>query len=255
MPATERKPWYGPELVPQGILDVAVQAFNDVDTKFGSKRYASCDLFVDMGLLLSRTENTSYELELLFADTRHRTFGLDSVKLTGAYLWLDDVIGDPISLSTGVTATSVFKQARHDLAVFHHGGIEGEIFASVGREAVCSNFWTWRWWGVAGVGLGDIGSPWVRGDFHCEWNWWNCDRLDVFLETLWGLGGRDVHSVHHFHGYGPIEHHSVDVGGAYTRVFDYGIELKMQYSFRAYAKNCPENASIVLVHLLYPFSL
>lgn len=252
---TEYKPWYTPLLAPEAEFDVAIQAFRDVDTKFGDMRYSSCDVFVDLGLLLSPTETTSGEFEVALADTRKRTFGFDNIKLTGRYLWLNDVVGDPISLSMGVSLSSVFKPARHDIAVFHHGGIEGEFHIAAGQEFVCESFWTSRWWSVAAIGTGDIGSAWLRGDFHYEWNWWNKNQCDIFLHTLWGLGRRELRSVYYFDGYGPVQHYTVDIGASYIHIFDYGIELKMEYAHRVFAKYCPESANLFIFRVTYPFSL
>ncbi len=252
---TELKPWFGPELVPQIEAEAIVQIFEEVDTRDGDEKYASCDFFIDLGALIAPTADTSVELEVIGADTRSHSFGADTIKLTGRYLWLNDVVGDLVSLSTGISIAQVFKPFSRDLAVFHNGGIEGELHVAIGKEAVCQAFWTSRWWGVLGVGIGDLGSPMCRADLHYDWNWWDRHHCGIFLHSLWGLGSRDLHSVKHFHGYGPIRHQSVDLGVSYTFCFQYDIFLEAEYLYRAYAKNCPSNASIIFLRFVYPFGL
>ena len=105
------------------------------------------------------------------------------------------------------------------------------------------------------IGVGDVGSPWLRGDFHYGWNWWDVNRCDLFLHTLWGLGTGELRSIYYFDGYGSTQHQSIDIGGSYTYIFDYGIELKIEYAFRVYAKNCPENTNLVVLRLVYPWGL
>jgi len=252
--ATDLKPWFGPARI-EGHLSNTIQYYPSVDTKKGSSYRSDCDDFIDFSLAGAFLDRFAIELEAVTAVTRHRAFGFDSVLLTGRYLWMNDIVDDPVSLTTGVTVSQVFKPSKHDIAVFHHGGIECEVHAAVGKEMSCMQFWTSRWWAVAGIGIADQGYPWLRANIDWEKNWCDAHRLRVFAHSLWGLGYKNLHSAYHFKGYGPIRHQTIDFGLRYTKGFDYDIDLGFEYAYRVYAHNCPEKVNLFMVTLFYPISL
>lgn len=253
--ALELKPWFSPMFEPQARAEPRFQFFRFVDTERGFKKYSSTDYFLDLELYSTLWQNWSVELEGMLAATRHRSFGFDSLSLTGRYLWWDDVVGDPLSVTTGLTLYKVFKPSRHDLAIFHHGGVECELHVAAGKEFSCQHYWLSRAWVVGGVGFGDSGSPWLRLDAHWEHNCWDAHHLRFSLCSLWGMGTRSLKQVRHFHGYGPIQHQTVDAGLQYSWIFAHEISLSAAYFFRLYACNAPVYASTLLFKLDYPISL
>lgn len=197
----------------------------------------------------------SAELEMTIADTHRQHPGVDNFRLTGRYRILDDVADDdPITLTTGVTVTQAFRNSVHDISSFHHGIIEGEWHIAAGIETPYHEFWKTHTWAVFGVGTADVGSPWLRGDLIWEYNWCDEHQLRLFAHSLWGLGGNNL-PRHHFSGYGPINHQSVDLGVRYLHVFENYATLSVEYARRVYAHNFPEAANLVLLSLMYPFSL
>jgi hypothetical protein len=255
LPAIELKPWFGPMFELQSRATLDLQLYNSIDAKFGSERLPAGNVFLDLELFTTLMQNWSLEVEAIAADTRHRSFGLDSISLTGRYLWMDDVVGDPLSLATGITLYKVFKPARHDLSVFHHGGVEGELHVAAGKEFSCEQYWMSRGWIVTGLGIGDLGAAWCRADTHWEHNCWNVHHLRLSLHSVWGLGNRSLSHLSHFHGYGFIQHYSVDTGLRYTYILEHEISLSAEYAFRVYARNCPKNVNFILFSIHYPLSL
>lgn len=252
--ATDLKPWFGP-LRLEGRITNIVQYYPSVDTKHGASYRSDCGDFTDYSLEAALLDMVAAQLEVVTAATRHRCFGLDSIKLTGRYLWLNDIVADPVSLTTGVTVSQVFKPSKHDIAIFHHGGIECELHAAVGQETSCEEFWTSRWWAVGGFGFADQGYPWLRANINWEQNWWDLHRFRVFAHSLWGLGHKNLYSAYHFKGYGPIRHQSIDLGLRYTKGFAYNIDLSFEYAYRVYSHNCPERVNHFVVNLFCPISL
>lgn len=253
--ATERSPWFGKVYEVETQIQATVETYRSINTKNGTWHRPSCDAFFDLSASTVRPEGIALEFEAITAVTRHRNYGFDSLLLTGRYPFMNDVVGDPLSITAGITLSKVFKPARHDLGIFHHGGIELEAHVAAGKEFSCMQFWTSRVWGVYGVGIADLGSPWMRGDLVWEHNWWDTARAGVFVHTLWGLGHRALKKKCHFHGYGPIHHQSIDLGVYYRHDFYCGIALTAEYAFRAFARNCPQHASFFILRLLYPFGL
>ena len=130
---------------------------------------------------------------------------------------------------------------------------EGHV--AVGKEFECRQFWTSRIWGMGAVGIGDVGSVWVKGDLVWEHNWWDRQQCSLFTHTLWGLGEKRLNLAIPFKGYGSIAHQSVDLGGRYAYFFECGITLHVEYAYRVYARNCPERTSIASIGLKYDFGL
>jgi len=250
--ATELIPWYGNDLEIETRATYLFQSYRSVDGSCGKR--SSNDHFLTLSALVPY-DCWCAELEATWADTCKPSFGWDNFRLTGRYRILDDIIGDCVTLVTGVTLTKAFRPARRDISSFHHGGIEVEGHVTVGQEVSCEQFWTSRWWGVLGLGVGDVGSAWIRGDAAWETN--ICERhiIRLFGKTLWGLGGRKL-CVRKFHGYGSIHHQSIDLGLRYSYWTDLcDITLAVEYSRRVYAKNFPRRADHIMLRLLYPFGL
>jgi hypothetical protein len=266
-PATEYKPWYGPVLEIEGRANALLEVFSKVNGHHGLpqaakqrrlKRHAN-NFFFDVSASIAPSVEWSAELELLLADTGYRSFGFDSVKLTGRHLFFNDIVGDPLSLSLGLSLSKVFNQAWHDLSIFHHAGrragLEGEVHLSAGKEWSCMQFWTYRGWAVIGIGAGEVGSPWIRGDLDWELNFWDRQSFKVFAHSLFGLGRNDLNLNEHFRGYGPIQHQSVDVGISFNYLFENQLTLTLEAAYRVFAKNCPERAMFYKLEFLYPFGL
>jgi hypothetical protein len=159
-------------------------------------------------------------------------------------------------VTTGATFTQSFVSSLKDISSFHHGRSEAEIFLSFGREEPLELTMTWasRWWGVLGIGVAERGSPWVRGDFAYEYRASLESEWRFFVNTLWGLGHKYLH-WHHFHGYGPIDHRSIDIGLRYTYLIEYVGHINFNYSYRVYAYNFPAHAHQVMIQFLYTFGL
>lgn len=261
--ATDYLPWYGAPFQLETKADVRLEIYPELQTGSGTKDFSSCDGYLDLGASLAVFDNYSLEIEIVSSDNRNftrqgihgtnRYIGVDSILVTGKHLWFSDVVGDPVSLSTGITLSQVFKYARRSLSGFYHGGIQGEAHVAIGKEMDCLQFWTSRWWALGAIGIADIGSPWLRAEAGWQVNWWDRHRAQVFLKTLWGCGENNINPYRTFHGYGPIHHQSIDAGIGYSFGFEYGIWANVEYAYRIYAINCPKKNNHVLLSLLYPF--
>jgi hypothetical protein len=251
--AADLKPWYTRYLEIEPTAAYVFQTYPSVSAAHGSGRYHSDDNFLTLSAA-GAYDRWSLELETTFAATHHRSFGFCDVCLTGRYQWLDDVIGDPVSLVTGLTVIHDSKIARNDISCFYHGQTACEFHMAAGHEMVCEEFWASRLWGVLGLGIADQGSPWIQIDAGWDCNWLDVHEMEIELRSLWGLGTHALH-VHRFHGYGPIRHQSIDLGFNYHYYLESGGILGIGYYYRLYALNCPRQANILGLSFLYPFGL
>lgn len=254
--ATDLTPWLTKDFEFQPRVSGLFQHYPRIARTHGHTHQSGNDQFYTFSLGLSAF-NWSGEVESTLAHTRRQDYLCDNIRITGRYRWLDDIPGeDAISLTTGLTLIKAFRHSVFDVSSFHHGEYEGEVHAAIGQElSQCQNFWATRWWGVLALGQGNHGSPWIRTETAWEKNWCDIHQLRLFAHSLWGLGRGSLPCPGHFHGYGPIAHQSIDLGLRYTHLFDFSGVLSIQYAYRVYASNFPENTSLLLLSFVYPFGL
>lgn len=248
-------PWYPNDLQPIGRLNYLYQQYQRVASSHGSFRRIANDQFASLDLSLAY-DKWDLEGELTLADTKHRSFGIDNFSLMLRYQLLNDVsLEDPVSLVISTALTTATNAALRDIGSFHHGKFAGQCFVSLGKEFDCGASWLWRFWGVAGIGIADIGSPWLSGSLHLQWNCFGGHMWGLFLQSLYGLGGNVISAHKQFRGYGPIKHRSIDIGVLYSYLFESEAKVTFSYARRAYARNFPLNANLVMLRFEYPFSL
>lgn len=253
--STEYQPWLGNFYEFELRSSLKYQGYAWLATGSHHQKYTSNDVFLNLSLSNSLPDpDIGGELEITEARTRKQSGEIDQIKLTGRYLWQDDVAGDPYSLVIGLSYIQAFKNSLRDVSSFHHGLYNTELFVSVGQENPDESLWGSRWWGVAAFGIAEQGSPWLRLRLNFDKRWFEKHEMEIFVHTLWGLGGRKLH-LHDFHGYGPIKHQSIDLGLRYTYVLDYYGNASLEYSYRVYAYNFPAYVHQVQAQILYTFGL
>lgn len=257
--ATDYKPWYGRVFELNTAADIRFQLFNHVNTHdhfrdnshHGLNTRKELDTFIDLSASMALDQDIALQLEVIGLQSKLHSFRMDAIRLTPRYRLLNDIVGDPVSLSLGMTLSSIFSGVRKNIATFDHGGMAAEAHISIGREISCMQFWTSRTWGVLGVGIADVGSPWLRANFSYEHNFLDTHRLRIFTESLFGFGSDNLNQFR-FHGYGSIDYQAIDLGVRYTYQADYGVLFSCGYGYRVYARNCPENVNFILFRLDYP---
>lgn len=253
--ATEYQPWLGNFYEFELRSSLLYQKYHWISSESHLKKHFSNDFFLNASLSNAIPDpDIGGELELTQAGTRQQKGDLDQIKLTGRYLWLDDVAGDTLSLTIGFSYAQAFKHSLRDVSSFHHGFNNAEFFVSIGRENPEESVWGSRWWSMFAIGMAERGSPWLRLHVEYDKRWWDRLEMTVFLHSLWGLGRQKLHP-HHFHGYGSIAHQSVDVGLRSTYLLEFGSNVSLEYAYRVYASNFPAYVHQVLVQMLYTFGL
>jgi len=252
--STEFKPWFGEVLVVETNVTGFFEYYPSIASSHGNRHQSTSDGFLELEASIAYDETIAFELEVVAGGYPRNRYGFDSITLTGRERFLNDIVDDPVSLSMGLSITQVFDPGLHNLSApfFYHGGIEGELDVAVGKEFSCEQFWVSRIWGVLGVGLADLGSAWIRANIDWEYNWWDNQEVHLFAHSLWGTGGNAL-NPDDFHGYGPINHQSVDLGVGYRYYFQRGIALGLDYNYRVFAQNCPRGASLVTLDFFYAF--
>lgn len=253
--ATELSPWYPPIFQVQPSITFLTQHSTSIASSHGD--FHRC---LDANFLHGSLSGAYYdwygELEVLLAQDTHRNFGFDSATGTIRYLLSDDVPGESFFSSVvGISIRSATRPALEDLSSFHHGKFEGMLHLSLGKEFSSDQNWNTRFSGILGLGVSDVGSPWIYGRLGAEKYYCLNQQMGIFLDGLYGFGGNALSRKENFHGYGPIKHRSIDLCAEYSYLFEYGAKATLGASYRLYAYNFPKQAYSISVSFLYPFGL
>lgn len=247
--AVQLAPWYENDLEVHLNGAVVFQQYNRLSVGNGSVARASFASFLTGSADISYNEWRG-EFETTLAHSRDHIFGFDDFALSVSYRWYDDILGDPFSLTTGLRLIRATTSGLHDISSFHHGKCEAVANVAIGRESAYLADWLTRYWANLGIGIADFGSPWLTGDLVWEKNWPNDARLTLFTHFLGGFGGNRL-NPHHFSGYGPIRHRSIDIGFKYTLFANCLPTFALGYSYRIYAKNFPSHTNRLFLSMEY----
>ena len=207
------------------------------------------------GLDFSPSPEWAIDADLQFADTTQQNFNFRTAALQARYLWLDDIIGDRVSLSTGANLRITPTYALRDISCPSRANADFEVNFSLGKEFEASDNWLVRLWGFGAVGQANRGSPWVRAIAAFESNY---DDQHKFALYACGDNGYGRHShvlINHFHGYAKIRCKSIDVGLRYGYRIGVWGTLRIEYARRVLAKAYPAQVNTLIISYLLPFSL
>ncbi len=253
--SVETQPWFGDCLEFHFLGGYAYSYFNQVDHGVPQLTSTFHSNVGYVGLDFSPTPEWSLDSDLQVAGTTKEEFNFRSVALQARYLWLDDIVGDRISLATGANVRFTNTASLRDVSCPSHANFDFEFNVAFGKEFDVSNYWAWRFWGYGAVGHANRGSPWVRGILAVETNY---DDQHKFAFLALGSNGYGRHTavlIDDFNGYAKIRQKSIDLAFRYGyRVGVWGT-LRFEYMRRVLAKSCPEEVNSFVFSYLLPFSL
>ncbi len=253
--ATEFQPWFGPDKEFEFRSALSIHTYPGVDAQGGSLQHSLEDRFLDFSMAISPYSEWSVEAELGLMDTRQAAFNINTGKFTARYLWLNDVIGDFVSLTTGATLIVPTGTSQNDFATFYDGNVGGEFHVSVGKEHTHGKYWRYRYWTTAATGVANEGSPWLRGMLVWERNHYDRHFLKIFAEVRYGTGSQNLMPTGPFPGYASLNYATVDTGARYSYHFNFGGTLSVEYYRRLYARYAPEYLNALTIAFLYPLGL
>lgn len=250
---TDHHPWLALPYEFVSDISVTYQNYSDISSGSHLKKDSASDFFISESLANSK-DDMGLEIEIVEACSRKQKGDLDHIEFTGRYVWLDDVAGDPISLTQGISYIVALRSSVHDISSFHHGRNEMECFLSVGKETPKEDYWESRWWGFFALGIADSGSPWTRARLEYGKSYTREHKFSLFADSLWGFGGKKLH-IKKFHGYGPVGHQSIDLGIGYTYQDELYGNVQANYTYRVYARNFPAYAHRLQIEWVCFFGL
>ncbi len=250
----EVQPWFGDCLEFHFLGSYAYSFFDRVQKGVPQLTNTFRSNVAYLGLDFSPTPEWSIDTDLQVADTTQQNFNFRTVAFQARYLWLDDIIGDRISLATGGSIRFTNTDSLHDVSCPYHANFDFEVNFSFGKEFDVSDCWAWRFWGYGAIGHANRGSPWVKGILALETNYDDRHKWAIFAEGINGYGGHTVVFVDHFNGYAKIRQKSIDVGIRYGYRIGVWGTFRFEYLRRVLAKSCPERVNTFIFSYLLPFS-
>jgi hypothetical protein len=194
------------------------------------------------------------DMDVRFSESSKEKFSFRTTAIQARYIILDDIVGDMISLMTGLHLRYVSPQSLRDISDPYHGAFEGEVSLSLGREWASNEDYFIRVFGFGCFGQSISGAPWFREIFGLEGKIHHEHKVALFLEALQGFGGHHEIDINHFHGYGQIHERFVDATFRYGYQFGVYGTLRLEYSRRFFARICPSQTNTFTVAYLLPFS-
>ena len=252
--ASEYAPWLGNvyEFEAKGIYEYAHS--NKLDTAHGDKSHTLHSNLLKAGLLFTPHPEWDLELEAGFAETTKHSMNYDATKLAVRHSWLNDLTGDPISLTTGVTLGLQQEKFLRDLSLIRHGPFEALFHASAGKEFGYSDAQYYRAWVMGAVGVANQSSAWTKCEAHLDWIVSETHFVDLFLKAEKGHGNKRLLLHKHFHGYSHIAYRFADIGLRYEYCINSVGSLYVEAKKRLHARFCPEGLYALEVGFDIPFS-
>lgn len=252
--AVEMQPWFGDVYQFHFLGSYAYSRFDS----FQNGRPQLTDVFqshlVYLGLDFSPSPVWSIDGDMQLSDTSSHSFYFRSIAVQARYLWLDDIIGDPVSLVTGGSIRATTSIGLKDISCPSHGNVDFELNFALGKEFEAANCWLFRTWFYGAVGHANRGAPWVRGILALETNIDDRHKWAFFAEGINGYG-RHVHvNLDRFYGYGRIREKAIDLGIRYGYRLEVWGTIRLEYVRRVLAKSAPKDVNTFIVSYLLPFS-
>jgi hypothetical protein len=252
--AVEVQPWLGSVYEFHFLGSYAYSRFNKVQ---GGVPQLTSPFNVNLaylGLDLTFAPEWAIDGDLQFADTTQMDFNFRTAALQLRYLWMDDLVGDPISITTGVNARATPTWALHDISCPSRSNVDFEVNCSVGKELEASPSWLFRLWASGIIGQGIAGSPWVAAIAAIETNIREQHKLALFAVGNNGFGRHSHVFVNHFDGYGRVRYKSIDLAVRYGYRLGVWGTIRAEYAHRFLAKAYPSEVNTWAISYLLPFS-
>lgn len=250
----EEQPWFGDLLEFHFLGFYDYSWFHSIQNSIPPYNQFFQSNLLYLGLDFSPSPVWSIDTDIQMAATSAEPFYFQSGALQARYLWLDDIIGDPISFTTGLSGRFVTTTALHDVSSMRHSHADFELNFSLGKEFDATYTWRFRAWVFGAVGHANRGSPWLRGTAALEANIDDQHKFAVYATGMNGYGRHTHIDPYHFDGYAKIREKNIDLAFRYGYRMGVWGTLRLEYQRRLLAKSCPQRVNSLIIGYLLPFS-
>ncbi len=251
----EESPWIGDVYAFNLHSDVAYSRYRYIDNAVVQPAYAYNNYLNDLSVSFTPTPSLGVELGFEMARTPNQLYGFRSVAFASRYCVLDDIQGDPVSVTFGLILRGVGGRSTKDVSSPYASYMNYETLCSIGKEFSKEDNWTSRGFAMGSVGIANHGSFWNRVYASLEGRCLESQVIKMFASGYFGYGKSKKVDIDHFEGWGAIRHSSLDLGLEYRYVLSLWGELGVSYAYRVLAKSYPQNVQTVELSYFLPFSL
>lgn len=255
--AFEEEPWYDYPLEIHFRPSYLIAYYSSINGLTQPSSYQSLNqvLTANFGFTTMSQFDVQIESEILLK-TKMLDPTLMSVGIQGRYLILDDVEGDPLSVSLGVNMRYVPDHVRQDPFCPYHNLMNFETHAALGKEFDHLERWTYRAFAIASIGIANQGAMWVKGLGAFAMHSKDEKHEGIFtVDSYFGFGSRHFIDLNDFHGYYNIWHQNVDLSALYRYKFDIWGALSFCLGYRPYALDYPVHETYFILKYDLPFSI
>ncbi len=210
--AMNYQPWFNPLLEFQSTSEYEYQYSKTLQSPLGNSEKACNENYVSTNLQVSPWPYWDAQFELDLAGTTSVTFNFAAFQALGRYQWLDDTVGDVMSLTTGVHLLVPRALLLANDSFYYVGHVNVDFNVGVGKAFYCGQSdWRSRVWLYAGYGVASQGSPWF--DTYLEWDQRICERWVYSLTSrfIYGTGSNNINPNLPFPGYASLNFQAINL--------------------------------------------
>jgi len=248
------KPWLGNLFEFQLRGTYTYQYYSSVRTSGGIVHLPTHNQLADLDLGMTILPIASVGIDLGAQKRTWRSMTFDHVRVRGQYLLLDDIVGDPVSMTVNLSLTSVDRKALPAPGLMHHGRFEALLGTSIGREWAIGRVFTHRLWANIGLCGASHSSLYTLDSLNWQINF--IDRIRFGIKGLFdaGYGTRKLDNVARFDGYRHLRYRTLDI--AADLKYRWGIwgDLSIEVGRRLWAEYAPENNLFFKISYHLPFA-
>jgi hypothetical protein len=253
--AFEEKPWLGNQY--EFVLDSSY-SYSRFSKVANAKRQLKEPFNVNLlcfDLAFCPVDGWEIAFEADFAATTKQSFGRRSLAAMLRARFLDDIVGDPVSLTAGLIARMTSHNSLKDISCPSSARWDVELHSAVGKEWSTGANWSMRLYGIGAVGQGSHGWPWAKAKAAFGIQQPIASAWEIYSLGYWGFGPKDSVNIRHFHnGWGSYNHSSIDAGVGYTYCFEVWGSLRFDVFHRFYAHVYPKALTGAAITYHLPFS-
>ncbi len=254
--AFEVKPWLGEPYLFHFRPEFELGYYPSIEQPETSLDSSSTNERLGLGLGVATMSYLDLQIELDLYNSSAQNFNFQDIAFQVRKQFLDDVIGDPVSLTASLSYRIVpHWRLRKDPSVPYHYVSNFEGGVAVGKEIDCGKYWCYRWYFWGALGAANRGYLWSRLNACAAAQINNRHELALKLNSYVGFGGDRIIDVERFDGYYATKHRSIDLLLSYQYKLRIWGKLGVEGLYRLYAFSYPQYYRALILRYELPFSV
>ncbi|MCH9609556.1 MAG: hypothetical protein S4CHLAM45_14880 [Chlamydiales bacterium] len=255
----EREPWFNPLWEFQAIAQN--DYFKNRTVQIPKSGYTLNDYsnLFDLALQVSPYPYWDAEVQLDFIASDRTSFNFGGAEIIARYQWLDDTIGEPLSLVTGMSMSFIRGELEENLNAYLSSNYSLGLSVTVGKALYrrCDPLWRRRLWFFGEYLFYNRNTPGsFRSTLAYDQRILPCLIWKLHTHYQSGYGTNDLPPTKEgFFGYHNIDFHVLNVETKMLYEFPIYGSFELSGLYNVVAFNGPKNYWGIGGKLVFPFSL